>query len=1214
MRRRREVEAGLRRVVSGVLLLLISVAPSIARDQFADLAVRRYSVDEGLSQNTVNALLQDRLGFLWLGTEDGLSRFDGYSFTTFPRAPGRPGAPRRPVISALHEDASGQIWVGSADGELDRYDPERGAFVPFPTEGTASGRATIRAIVEDERRVLWIATQGAGLLRIDPARQSISRVGLGGGAQGDLGNWVLSLHEDRGGAIWAGTDRGLFRIDPATDAVAPVLPELPPNEGPRGVFSIQEDAEGALWAGAGGGWLISVDRDRGAATASVLCAPPQPERAKDHRVIATFDDPARGLWAVTTRGGLYQVDRAGGLCQAAASGQQGAARELVEDFLTAAIRDRAGRLWLGTLTSGVKHVFSRKAFGRLAPKAGQGGVDVYVWAVVEDRTGAVWVGTEGQGLFRGDRDGNRFERQLEPGGGGRGYGTVWSLLEDRRGELWVGLRGGGLHRFDRTRTRVTRYSPDPERPGALRSDRVRVLYEDGTGTLWLGTGNGLHRHDPRTDRFERWLPDEVDEPAKAPRNNVNALATGADGRIWVGTRGGMLLFDPRAGRFSEMPEQAPAALRRAAIRAVLARSDGSVWIGTHGEGLFRADSAASGFLHWGEAEGLANDVVYGIAEDRDGRLWVSTNRGLSRLDPGSGVIRNYDAADGLQSNEFNAGAVFRAASGRLYFGGVSGVTAFHPDEIADDSAVPPVRITGLRLFNEPVPLGRLSDGRTILERSLLATSALRLSHRDRMIGFEFVALAYVRPEKVAYAYRLEGFDEGWVKAGGSRVATYTNLRPGHYVFNVRAANADGIWNEEGASLTLDIPTPIWQATWFRSGVVLALGLAFVGLVRLRVRRAHRRADELELANQRLSHSLARWRSLVENAPAAVLSVDRNLCVEFVNVGPAEAAAFVGRPVLDALGDASASSPARAALLGTLQDGEPSAFLVEAPTIGGSGRSWYRVRAGAVREESRITGLTLICLDVTEALRAEREREQLIETLEGRNAELERFTYTVSHDLRSPLVTVRGFVGYLEKDLAQGRIERASSDLARIRAATATMDRLLRELLDLSRIGRMTNPAEAVPLGQLAQEAAHLLDGRLRERHVQLEIQPDLPVLFGDRVRLLELLQNLIENAAKFMGTQAEPRIAIGVRPGPEGPVCFVQDNGIGIEPRFREKVFGLFERLDPTVDGTGIGLAIAKRIVEVHRGRIWVESEGTGRGSTFCFTLPAAPRAEPALS
>ncbi len=240
-----------------------------------------------------------------------------------------------------------------------------------------------------------------------------------------------------------------------------------------------------------------------------------------------------------------------------------------------------------------------------------------------------------------------------------------------------------------------------------------------------------------------------------------------------------------------------------------------------------------------------------------------------------------------------------------------------------------------------------------------------------------------------------------------------------------------------------------------------------------------------------------------------------------------------------------------------------------------------------------------------------ELESSHREIETKNAEMERFTYTASHDLKTPLITIRGFLGMLEQDLRTDNRQRITADLARIKAATSTMARLLDELLELSRIGRVVGEPEAVPLGELAREAVELVDAQIGERRVEIETAADLPTLVGDRLRLLEVLQNLVENAVKFMGEQPRPRIEIGRRQDGGGEVCYVRDNGIGIDPRYHEKIFGLFDRLDPEVPGTGVGLALVRRIVEVHGGRIWVESEGAGRGSTFCFSLaPAMPRRE----
>jgi signal transduction histidine kinase len=281
---------------------------------------------------------------------------------------------------------------------------------------------------------------------------------------------------------------------------------------------------------------------------------------------------------------------------------------------------------------------------------------------------------------------------------------------------------------------------------------------------------------------------------------------------------------------------------------------------------------------------------------------------------------------------------------------------------------------------------------------------------------------------------------------------------------------------------------------------------------------------------------------------------------------------------------------------------PLAGLTEGAREIAQGRFGHRLD---VRTGDELQAVAEAFNEMAERLEATRaERERLIGELERRNAELERFTYTVSHDLRTPLVTVRGFVDLLEKDVAAGEVERVAGDLARIRSATSTMETLLRELLELSRVGRVMNPPETVSLAVLARQAVTLLHGRLRAAGVRVEIQPDLPLVRGDRTRLLEVLQNLIENAVKFRSGQGEPVVEVGSRPGPDGPVVFVRDNGIGIDPRYHDRVFALFERLDPRVEGTGVGLALVKRIVEVHGGRVWVESDGAGRGSTFCFTLP----------
>jgi PAS domain S-box-containing protein len=370
-------------------------------------------------------------------------------------------------------------------------------------------------------------------------------------------------------------------------------------------------------------------------------------------------------------------------------------------------------------------------------------------------------------------------------------------------------------------------------------------------------------------------------------------------------------------------------------------------------------------------------------------------------------------------------------------------------------------------------------------------------------------------------------------------------------------------------------------------------------------------EELREAQQALEASRDRYADLYDFAPLGYVSLDQHGRIREINLAAAkllcrERSRLTGRPLVAYV----AVEDKNAFLKHVRKCFRGQEEVTSEVSLAGKGGQSITVQLHSIPvadTSSEVTLCRMAVTDITASKRIEAEREKLIADLEASNAELERFTYTVSHDLKSPLFTIMGFLGMLEQHAAEGNTERMKEEIAQITSAAEKMERLLGELLEVSRIGRIPNPPEEVALGELAREAVDLLAGQIAQRGVQVEVSPELPVVFGDRPRLLEVLQNLVDNAVKFMGEQPKPRIEIGVRQRGERAdetVCYVRDNGVGIDPVYHEKVFGLFDQLDPHNDGTGVGLALVKRVVEVHGGRIWVESEGQGQGCTFCFALP----------
>ena len=852
-----------------------AVFPPAPPDQTSTIRFEKIAGEDGLSQNSVLAILQDRRGFMWFGTEGGLNKYDGYQFTVYKHDPDNPSTLSDDFVSAIHEDRSGSLWVGTRNG-LSRFDRATGTFTRYqhnPGDPHSLGGTWAVAVYEDSEGTLWVGTEDGGLDRMDRDAGTFTHHRHDPDDPKTLSDdYVREIYEDRNGELWVGTNSGLDCLDRATQTFIRYqnTPGDPQSLGGSEVSAIFEDHQGVLWIGTEDGGLSQFDRSSQTFTryqhdpsASSGQAPDDPHSLSHNRVRAVFEDSTGRLW-VGTQNGLDLYDRE--------RNQFVHYRHNASDLYSlgsnavwSIYEDRTGVLWFGTYGGGLSkynRMTDQFTLYQHNPDLPNSLSDNMVWTIHEDRRGILWIGTFNGGLNKLDRESGTFTvyRHDDQDPTSISSDDVRAILEDHKGGLWVGT-SGGLDKFNPATETFAHYRHDPstssgqapDDPDSLSENRVTVLYEDSLGNLWVGTRNGgLNRFDRATETFV-YHQHDPDDPFSLSDDRVWALYEDSTGTLWVGTLGGINLLDPVSNKFVHYvhdPDD-PQSLSNDQAFSFYEDPAGAVWIGTWGYGLDRFDRATQTFTHYTQKDGLPDNVIYGIEVDSEDFLWLSTNKGLSKFDPRTETFQNYDVSDGLQDNEFNVGAHFTSDSGELFFGGIQGFNAFYPERVTGNPHVPPIVVTAFSQFNK------------IVRRDLAPNEHIQLSYRDNFISFEFAALDYTAPDKNQYAYILEGQNQDWVYARTRRHVDYTNLRGGDYVFRVKGSNNDGFWNEEGVAVYITVTPPVWETWWFRGIVVLVLVGSAIGGYRLRVRSIEARSRELERQVEERTAELSRTNVLLE---------------------------------------------------------------------------------------------------------------------------------------------------------------------------------------------------------------------------------------------------------------------------------------------------------------------------------------------------------------
>lgn len=856
-----------------VALAVVCAVPAAAQEA---LRFEHLTSEEGLANVTVNALAQDGQGFVWVATPDGLSRFDGYSVKTYHRDLEDEFSLPYNDVRALAVDGDGRLWVGTRGGGLARYEAASDRFTVWRADEDdprALSSDNVSALAADSQGGLWVGTRTNGVAYMDIEAGTFVAYPPDPEAPGALrGTRIGALLVAADGTPWiGGVGHGLYRFDAAERRFQQFLPsDSEPSLPDARIAALAQDPRGRLWVGTAKG-LAHCDPAGAATPEDTACRPWQPPAGGEPLpagvVAAIADAGDGGLWLAVRGAGLVRLDPDSGRWSLFRN-QPTRPHSLASNDPSQLLVDRRGVLWVGTSDAGVDR--HDPATGRFEsyqsdPESPGGLQGDDSWGVAQTADGDLWIGLSAEGVARFDPDTRTFRSYRHDDADPKSLAgdEVYCLLVDSADRVWVGTADAGLDLYDPASDGWIHHRHDESDPGTLSEDTIYSLTEGSDGRIWIGLNHGFDLLDPTTGRFGHPAVIEGD-PDGGMFATTFDLAEAPDGTVWIATfLNGLYTLEPTTRTWNKYrPEEGkPESFPSWRINDLLVDRRGTVWAGTN-EGLFRHLGGGNRWRRYGRNEGFASETVSALHEGPDGRIWVGTPNGLHRLDAESGEVRVFSAEDGLPSSEISWHALATLADGRLAIGTTEGFALFDPERADERAAPPPVVLTGLELFNRPVPIvspGEASgDGSTeglTLERALSLTDALTLGYRDSVFTLQFSGLDFAHPRRTRYAYRLDGWDDDWLETdAGRRQATYTNLPAGRYRFQVRAASSDGPWGEPTRALVLDIQPPPWKTWWaYTLYAAAAVGL-LAGLVwslQRRTREQRERAEREEEVNRQL---------------------------------------------------------------------------------------------------------------------------------------------------------------------------------------------------------------------------------------------------------------------------------------------------------------------------------------------------------------------------
>lgn len=1039
------------------------------------LNFKHLTINEGLSQNTVFAIMQDKTGFIWIGTEDGLNKYDGYEFTIYKHRNNDANSLSDNQVNALLEDPKGNIWVGTSSG-LNLFNKQQLGFTKISTGPDKENSLDdfITSFLYDSYGNLWIGTYG-GLKRYDYQQKRVLNYSLPPNIQNKISsNRVQTIFEDHQKKLWVSIGKDIKCIDLKSKKVIPLPEALEQIASLKqaNVRTITQGKNGLIWFGTEHSGLFNYN--------------PKTHKSEQFqheannanslptnivRTLLAYSDTK--LW-IGTRDGLSILD----LSTRKFINYQNNVfdnKTISHNSVRAIIKDRAGNIWIGTYAGGIN--FSSLGAGNfsyIGEKSSSNPVGLshkVVSSILYDH-GHLWVGTEGGGLNYIDRDKNISKSYVI---NSRQQNIVKSLVEDENHNLWIGTYDGLSYFNTRTET-LKSFEIAGNNDNKPENKQVYSLLLDDGG-LWIGTdGRGLKfiNHNSAITTYTH----DTKNPKSISSNVVLSLLRKDDRHIYVGTDHGLNIYNKLTHNFISYlhTDDDSLGLQQNTVLYLFKDSKNRLWIGTEGGGVNYFDEKNQKFYAITETQGLLNSVVHGIREDQTGALWLSTNKGLSKIifkqfkvpfSKNDLTIMNYTVEDGLQSNQFTSGAAEKGDHGELFFGGINGLTAFFPDKIIYNTFKPKVVITDFLIKNHPVEINAENSP---LKKTISETDTIVLTYDQAFITFKFAALNYVNPEKNQYAYKLSGFyDDDWHQVGNQRTATYTNLDAGKYTFEVKAANNDGLWTDNIRTIHIKVLPPWWKTWWAYTFYFLMIGSILY----------------------------------------------------FIN--------------------------------------------------------YYTIKTNKLKHDLALQNLS-------------HEKEQ-----ELAQRKLSFFT-NISHEIKTPLTLILAPIDKLIS-LNEGN-NKTLNHLKLIQRNGERLIRLINQLLDFRKFesGSMKLQAAEGNIIRFTKEVMMAFEAYANQKNIQLKLittEKSIRVWF-DRDKMEKVLYNLLSNALKFTDEGGIINISVTADAAKNTVIIGVEDNGIGIPASRLKSIFDKFNHFDEkgiNAQGTGIGLAFSKGLVELHSGSLTVESE-----------------------